>query len=180
MRSNSGPLAGARRRALGFPLALSLTFATVPSSPLAHAKGSPGAVYTQTNSPGGNEVLVYDRAADGALAFAGAVPTGGTGTGTGLGNQGAVVLSGDGRRLFVVNAGSDEISSFRVTPDGLALTAVGPGTLPLAINPDVGGFNPGTPMAVGYWPFTAVGDPRVEGYSMTGIDLLFQWNFKRR
>ena len=40
--------------------------------------------------------------------------------------------------------------------------------------------NPGTPMAVGYWPFTAVGDPRVEGYSMTGIDLLFQWNFKRR
>jgi hypothetical protein len=75
----------------------------------------------------------------------------------------------------------DKRIRFRIhSSDGLALTAVGPGTLPLAINPDVGGFNPGTPMAVGYWPFTAVGDPRVEGYSMTGIDLLFQWNFKRR
>ncbi len=64
--------------------------------------------------------------------------------------------------------------------DGVALTAVGPGTVPLQIRQDVGGFNAGTPMAVGYWPFTAVGDPRVEGYSMTGIDLMFQWNFKRR
>jgi hypothetical protein len=75
----------------------------------------------------------------------------------------------------------DKRIRFRIhSSDGLALTAVGPGTLPLAINPDVGGFNAGTPMAVGYWPFTAVGDPRVEGYSMTGIDLLFQWNFTRR
>ena len=38
--------------------------------------------------------------------------TGGTGTGGGLGNQGALSL--DGRRLFVVNPGSDSISSFRV------------------------------------------------------------------
>jgi len=70
---------------------------------------------------------------------------------------------------------------FRIhSSDGLALTAVGPGTLPLAINPDVGGFNAGTPLATGYWPFTRKGDPRVEGYTMTGIDLLFQWNFRRR
>jgi hypothetical protein len=75
----------------------------------------------------------------------------------------------------------DKRIRFRIhSSDGLALTAVGPGTLPLAINPDVGNFNPGTPMAVGYWPFTARGEPRVEGYSMTGIDLLFQWNFRRR
>ena len=26
----------------------------------------------------------------------------------------------------------------------------------------------------------AKGDPRVDGYSMTGIDLMFQWNFRRR
>ena len=64
--------------------------------------------------------------------------------------------------------------------DGLALTAVGSGTLPLHIGPDVGGFNSGTPMATGYWPRTRKGDPRVDGYTMTGIDLLFQWNFRRQ
>ena len=63
--------------------------------------------------------------------------------------------------------------------DGLALSAAGPGTLPLEIRPDAGGFNAGTPIATGYWPRTRKGDPRVDGYSMTGIDLLFQWNFRR-
>lgn len=64
--------------------------------------------------------------------------------------------------------------------DGLALTAVGSGTLPLRIRPDVGGFNAGIPMATGYWPSTRRGDPRVDGYTMTGIDLLFQWDWRRR
>ena len=64
--------------------------------------------------------------------------------------------------------------------DGLALTAVGPGTLPLNIGPSLGGYDTGTPIATSYFPFTRKGEPRVEGYSMTGIDLLFQWNFRRR
>ena len=64
--------------------------------------------------------------------------------------------------------------------DGLALSATTPGTLPLSIGPNPGGFDPGTPITVGFWPRTAKGDPRVDGYSMTGLDLLFQWNFKRR
>jgi hypothetical protein len=64
--------------------------------------------------------------------------------------------------------------------DGVALTAAGPGTLPLHIRQDVGNIVSGTPTAVGYWPFTRLGDPRVEGYSLAGIDLLFQWNWKRR
>jgi hypothetical protein len=64
--------------------------------------------------------------------------------------------------------------------DGLALSAVGPGTVPLSIGPTLGGFDAGTPMLIGYWPLTGRGEPRVEGYSMTGIDLLFQWNFRRR
>ena len=49
---------------------------------------------------------------------------GGTGTGGGLGNQGAVTLSDNGRQLYVVNAGSDQISAFEVTPRGLRRTAV--------------------------------------------------------
>jgi hypothetical protein len=66
--------------------------------------------------------------------------------------------------------------------DGLALTAVGPGTVPLKIRSDVGSFNAGTPVGIGFWPGTAKGDPRVDGYSMPGIDLMFQFNFttKRR
>jgi hypothetical protein len=62
--------------------------------------------------------------------------------------------------------------------DGLALTAVGKGTLPLHVRNDLGGFTPRIPTAIGYWPSTHRGDPRVDGYALTGLDLLFQWNFK--
>ena len=75
----------------------------------------------------------------------------------------------------------DKRIRFRIhSSDGVALTAMGRGTVPLQIRNDVGGFDPGIPIAVGYWPFTRVGEPRVDGYSMTGIDLMFQWYFKRR
>ena len=47
-----------------------------------------GAVYTLSNAAGGNEVLVYERSANGALAFQGSYPTGGLGRGAGLGSQG--------------------------------------------------------------------------------------------
>jgi 6-phosphogluconolactonase len=76
--------------------------------------GGRGAVYTLTNAPSGNAVLVYARAADGTLQPAGSYATGGLGTGAGLGSQGAVVLSEDGRRLLAVNAGSDSVSLFAV------------------------------------------------------------------
>ena len=80
-----------------------------------------GAVYVSTNSPASNEVLVFPRAGDGSLAAPSAFATGGRGTGGGLGNQGAVVLSDDNSHLFVVNAGSNEVSVFAVTPSGLDL-----------------------------------------------------------
>src|SRR3989449_7163927 len=53
----------------------------------------PGAVYTLTNQVAGNAVAVFTRGADGRLTSAGTVATGGTGTGAGLGSQGAVVRS---------------------------------------------------------------------------------------
>jgi 6-phosphogluconolactonase (cycloisomerase 2 family) len=74
------------------------------------------------NSASGNHVLAYNRAADGGLSFLGEFATGGLGTGAGLGNQGALILSRSGRWLFACNAGSDEISVFRVMPQGLQLT----------------------------------------------------------
>jgi len=88
------------------------------------AAASPKAVYTSTNSPAGNEVVAFDRSADGSLDPAGTFDTGGTGTGGGLSNQGAVTLSDDGRELYVVNAGSDQITAFDATPHGLRRTDV--------------------------------------------------------
>ena len=95
----------------------------------------PGAVYTLTNQVGGNAVAVFTRGADGRLRSAGSVATGGAGTGASLGSQSAVSLSHDGRRLFAVNAGSNDVSVFDVSPAGLALasrTASG-GTLPISL-----------------------------------------------
>lgn len=62
--------------------------------------------------------------------------------------------------------------------DGLALSAYGKGTLPLHIG-RLGSFNSGTPGTIGFWPSTRVGDPRVDGYSVIGMDLLFGWYFRR-
>jgi 6-phosphogluconolactonase len=82
---------------------------------------NPGAVYTLTNQTSGNAVAIFHRATDGSLAYAGAAPTGGLGTGAGLSSQGAVTLSDDGRHLIAVNAGSDDITLFAVTHEGLTL-----------------------------------------------------------
>lgn len=83
-----------------------------------------GAVYTMTNATTGNEVVIFNRDAQGLLTKAGTIATGGTGSGGGLdalGSQGSLVLSKDHTWLLAVNAGSHEISVFRVLPDGLDL-----------------------------------------------------------
>jgi 6-phosphogluconolactonase len=81
-------------------------------------RGGSGVVYTQSNATGGNSILVFERASDGSLDPAGSVAAGGSGTGSGLGSQGAVILSRDSRYLFAVNAGSNQVSSFKVKDDG--------------------------------------------------------------
>jgi 6-phosphogluconolactonase (cycloisomerase 2 family) len=114
------------RRKAGLVLAAALlVFPAVLAGP-AGAQQAAGAVYTMTNSPVDNEILVFDRAPDGTLSPAGSYSTGGTGTGTGLGNQSGVVLTEGSRFLLAVNAGSDEVSSFRVTSGGLELADVEP------------------------------------------------------
>src|SRR6059058_1237400 len=100
------------------------------------AVSDPGAVYTLTNQVGGNAVAVFARGADGRLTAAGTVSTGGTGTGASLGSQSAVTLSDDGRWLFAVNAGSNDVSVFSVSPGGglaLASRTASGGTLPISL-----------------------------------------------
>jgi len=86
------------------------------------AGGGPiGAVYTMSNAAEGNSVLVFDRDLVGKLTPAGEFDTGGLGTGAGLGNQGGVIIDPANRWLFVVNAGSDDISVLAIDEDGLTL-----------------------------------------------------------
>lgn len=80
-----------------------------------------GKVFMSTNGVSGNEVQVYDRLDDGPVGLLFSVPTAGVGTGAGLASQGAVTLSEDGRYLFVVNAGSNTLSTFRLGNEGLEL-----------------------------------------------------------
>lgn len=118
------------RKMLAVLIVLATSFAgTVP----VFAQGLPsndarGAVYLMSNAPGGNEVLAYSRSGDGSLDYKGAFSTGGLGSGVGetvppdpLGSQNSLIASQDGDWVFAVNAGSNEISSFQVTPDGLRL-----------------------------------------------------------
>ena len=93
------------------------------------------AVYVQTNDANGNRVIAFARAADGTLSPSGDYATGGAGDGVAhLTSQGSVVLTGDGGHLLVTNAGSDSLSVFAVTSDGLELVqAVPTGEAPRSV-----------------------------------------------
>ena len=100
-----------------------------------------GAAYTETNEPD-NKVVVYRRGANGSLTEIQRVDTGGAGVngnapfGQGfLDSNGAVELNRN--LLFVVNAGDDTISSFRVKKNGrirLVDTAPSGGDHPTSID----------------------------------------------
>lgn len=103
-----------------------------------HDDDDGGAVYTMSNAPSGNQVLIFDRAAGGALTAAGAVATNGNGSGGGLdalGSQHSLVLSRDNRWLIAANAGSNEISVLRVRPHSLEFVAkaTSGGTFPTSV-----------------------------------------------
>src|SRR2546426_11613305 len=79
-----------------------------------------GFVYAQTNDADHNEVVVFARGAGGALERLDSYLTKGKGSGEPhLPSQSSVVL--DGERLFVTNAGSDDVTVFKAARDRLAL-----------------------------------------------------------
>ena len=88
-----------------------------------HQWNSPGNVYTLTNSVNGNEIIEYNRSANGTLTYAASYATGGNGTGGGLRNQGGVIIAENNEKsyLLAVNAGSNSVSSFRIKNNGLQL-----------------------------------------------------------
>ncbi len=106
--------------------ALSLIVAIVPiaAAQPASASESAGHVYVQTNAAAGNAVVSFDRAASGILTHDETVATGGLGTSASLGDQGSLAITQDEDHLLAVNAGSDDVSLFVVTEDGLELADV--------------------------------------------------------
>jgi hypothetical protein len=88
---------------------------------------TPGSLYLQTNESN-NQVIRFDRGADGLLTEVNRHPTGGSGSGgfnyrsdpRALIIDGAsgLVLTPDRRFLFAVNVGDNSVSSFQVGDDG--------------------------------------------------------------
>jgi 6-phosphogluconolactonase len=123
---------------LFLPLAAALVvptvvFALAGAASAQNNEADGATVYTQTNAAAGNEIIAL-KSAGGSLTLSARYSTGGTGTGTGLGSQGAVLAS-DGR-LFAVNAGSNSLSLFRIGPNGtLVRTDVEPtsGARPISV-----------------------------------------------
>ena len=106
----------------------------VASSVFANEEWQWPTVYTMSNETDGNAVLAFRQHGD-TLVPAGSFPTGGKGSGGGLGNQGALALSNDGEALLVVNPGSNEISVFEINGRYLKLVDQVPsgGTSPISI-----------------------------------------------
>ena len=91
-------------------------------SPLYANAADVGRVYTMTNAADGNAIMMFNRADDGTLTLMDSISTHGLGTGAGLGNQSGIAISEDNQWLLVVNAGSDDVSVFAITEQGLVLT----------------------------------------------------------
>lgn len=116
-----------RRRSLQL-LALGLAAPGLPA--LAHGNDDDddglraGRVFTSSNATAGNAMLVYATSATGGPTLENRLATQGLGSGAGLGSQGAVTLSRDGRHLFVVNANSNTVSTFAIRRREIRLVSV--------------------------------------------------------
>jgi 6-phosphogluconolactonase len=89
------------------------------------AYNSTRGVFVMTNDAEQNEVVAYDRTPYGTLQGSHHYSTGGRGSGgtvDPLGSQGSLTLSQDGSFLFATNAGSGNLSVFRVLGSRLWLS----------------------------------------------------------
>jgi 6-phosphogluconolactonase len=114
-----------RKQIQGMSMFLAIAASAVPMTAGAQNNGadSEHAVFVMTNAADQNAVIAFERTAGGTLREAHTYRTGGRGSGGNndpLESQGSLTLSQDHSLLFAVNAGSGEISVFRV--DGYSLS----------------------------------------------------------
>ncbi len=144
-------------------LATGLSLAALAPATAAAGTGH-GAAFTETNSATGNRIAVFARDADGGLHWAASVATGGRGTGSNLGSQGAVALGPGGGQLYAVNAGSNSLSVFGVDGTHVWREQVLPsgGTMPISVTAGRGVV----------YVLNAGGTPNVRGFRVTGRALV--------
>jgi 6-phosphogluconolactonase len=100
--------------------------ALLPARSHAQTSSATGAVFVMTNAADHNEIITFKRGTDGSLQERQTFRTEGRGSGgvtDPLASQGSLTLSQDHSWLFAVNAGSGDLSVFRV--HGASLTLVG-------------------------------------------------------
>src|SRR5579859_2301857 len=110
-------------------LALGIAGTTTSAGSASASPDVVGHLYVNDNTAGTNTIAAFDRHADGALTPLHGSPfsAGGAGTGHGIGSQGALQVTADGRYLLAVDAGSNEISVLRIKSKGaLRLVEGGP------------------------------------------------------
>jgi 6-phosphogluconolactonase len=114
--------------------------AVVPATASAAPHASPvvGHVYVNDDTGGTNTIGAFNRYADGSLTPEAGSPfnAGGAGNGSGLASQGALQITGNGRYVLAVDAGSNQISVLKINHDGsLSLQSVvsSRGQLPVSI-----------------------------------------------
>jgi 6-phosphogluconolactonase len=104
--------------------------AVLPASALASPTAWPAAghVYVNDNTAGTNTIAGFARAADGSLTPLPGSPfsASGAGLGKGLGSQGAIQITANGRYLLAVDAGSNQISVLRIERNGSLEIVGGP------------------------------------------------------
>lgn len=121
-----------------FMFAIGVGVAASPILSVAQSNSSTGAVFVMTNNADKNQVIAYERAADGSLGQSQAYDTDGRGSGgtsDPLESQGSLTLSQDHSLLFAVNAGSGTVSTFSVHKSNLSLLGKTPsfGVQPSAV-----------------------------------------------
>jgi len=114
-----------RMQSISMLLVLATTAMPMYASADDNDTDSAHAVFVMSNAPDRNEVIAFARATDGSLHETHKFPTGGRGSGGNhdpLESQGSLTLSQDHSLLFAVNAGSGDISVFRVFGSTLILS----------------------------------------------------------
>jgi 6-phosphogluconolactonase len=130
-----------------------------------------GFVYVQTNDAEHNEVIVFARRSGGELERLGLHLTGGKGSGAPhLPSQSSVVLDGD--RLFVTNAGSDDVTLFGLESDQVTVLdrAASGGSTPRSIAVHGGRV----------YVLNTCGEPNVTGFVLEGDRLVAMEESARR